>query len=642
VLSERPWTLHYAYDLAGNMTTKEGVHYTYVNHQVTSGATPSGSVFSATYDAAGNRVSQTSGVDTYQYLYGAENRMKQVSKNGAVVGQYAYDFTGDRVKKIDANGTITLYVTPAFEVTYLPDGRRLETKYVGGPSGRVAAVTKEFAAGAATWLEFRGVDSRTALFDKGSLAGILGCLAQRARAWRAHPDAPVCGEIALALALAAAAFVIARRRAPARLAAVVRAVRGAVLPEKTAFARRHPVFAFVTPIVAAAFLSACGHAPGGETGALGHAQENLVPGANGEGYPVAGTFYFHQNLLGSSSVITDASGNEVARAIYKPYGELVQALSPGQDIFRSKFTGKEWDKDAGLYYFGARYYDPLTGRFMSADTQLQGGAERNTASLNPYAYANNSPVVYTDPSGRFFFLIIVVAVLVGAYAGGMSANGGSWNPASWNWSSWGTYVGMGIGGLVGGVSAGVGVGIGGFAGAMASSLINGVALNALKFLSPGGSSLKEFGIGLTTDLAIGAVTGGVMAGPKNELGATFEERIAGKIAEKTTGELVKSTLKSAALKLALREGMAMARDENVRNAVKGAVVPGPSDPTDRNRPYTPPARVDFNQVSSFVSSMADALLGATGADDVRGRASRDFSAPQRKRPSRAPSLAMAQ
>lgn len=624
--------LSYAYDSSGNMTSKEGASYAYANHRVILGTG-----FSATYDAAGNRTSQTVGADTYQYAYGAESRMTQVSKNNAVMEQYRYDFAGERVKKVDANGTTTFYVTPAFEVTYLPDGRRLETKYIQGPSGRVAAVTTEIPAGSAMMLDFRGLDSASRLFDKGSVAGLLGYVAQRARSLRAHPDAPLWGEIALALALVSAGVALARRRAPRKVAAALRALRAVALPEKTAFVRRHPVFAFVLPIVAAAFLSACTRVPAEQ--ALSHAQDDLVAGANGDGNPVAGIYFFHQNHIGSSSVITDAFGAEVARAEYKPYGEIVQAWSPGQDIFRAKFAGKEWDKDASLYYFNARYYDPLTGRFMSADTQVQGGAERNAAAVNPYAYGNNSPIIYHDPSGHFFFLIIIVAVCVGAFAGGMNANGGSWNPASWNWSSWSTYVGMGVGGIVGAMSAGVGVGVGGFAGAMASSLINSVALNGLKFLSPQGSSLEEFGIGLGMDMAMGAVTGGVMAGPRNQFGATFTERLSGKIAQQATAALVGRELGKAAVKLGGRIGMQVARDNRYDSATVNALK-DMTDTPDRSRPEEPPSRVDFNQVSSFVSSMADALLGAAGGDDVPGRSLRNARSGGRG-PSLAPSLAMA-
>ncbi|MFZ4505370.1 MAG: PfkB family carbohydrate kinase, partial [Microbacteriaceae bacterium] len=77
----------------------------------------------------------------------------------------------------------------------------------------------------------------------------------------------------------------------------------------------------------------------------------LTAGANGAGYPVAGVRYFHHNHIGSSSVVTGEDGVETARVVYKPFGEIVQSESPGEDAFRAKFTGKEWDREIGLYYY---------------------------------------------------------------------------------------------------------------------------------------------------------------------------------------------------------------------------------------------------------------------------------------------------
>ncbi len=62
-----------------------------------------------------------------------------------------------------------------------------------------------------------------------------------------------------------------------------------------------------------------------------------------------------------------------------------------------KFTGQRLD-DTGLYYYGARYYDPEIGRFISADTFVQYPA--NPQSFNRYSYCLNNPLRYIDPSGH--------------------------------------------------------------------------------------------------------------------------------------------------------------------------------------------------------------------------------------------------
>jgi RHS repeat-associated protein len=58
---------------------------------------------------------------------------------------------------------------------------------------------------------------------------------------------------------------------------------------------------------------------------------------------------------------------------------------------RLKYTGKDFDEDAGLYYFNARWYDPGTGRFITEDPARDG--------ISWYAYVANNPLRYVDPSG---------------------------------------------------------------------------------------------------------------------------------------------------------------------------------------------------------------------------------------------------
>jgi RHS repeat-associated protein len=64
-----------------------------------------------------------------------------------------------------------------------------------------------------------------------------------------------------------------------------------------------------------------------------------------------------------------------------------------------RFTGQRLDS-TGLYYDNARYYDPVIGRFISADTVVQSFS--NPQTLNRYSYCVNNPLKYTDPSGSEF------------------------------------------------------------------------------------------------------------------------------------------------------------------------------------------------------------------------------------------------
>ena len=107
-------------------------------------------------------------------------------------------------------------------------------------------------------------------------------------------------------------------------------------------------------------------------------------------------YYYHADHLGSSSVMTDGSGNAVEGLAYFPYGAT--RTQTGSVDVHHKFTSQELDDSTGLYFYGARYYDAVLGRFISADTVIQ--SLRNPQSLNRYAYALNNPMIYTDPSGH--------------------------------------------------------------------------------------------------------------------------------------------------------------------------------------------------------------------------------------------------
>ena len=67
--------------------------------------------------------------------------------------------------------------------------------------------------------------------------------------------------------------------------------------------------------------------------------------------------FYHSDHLGGSNIITDGSGNLVQHVQYSPYGETDYELNLGVSV-NYLFTGQEFDRKAGLYYYNARYYDP--------------------------------------------------------------------------------------------------------------------------------------------------------------------------------------------------------------------------------------------------------------------------------------------
>ncbi|MBK9107589.1 MAG: VCBS repeat-containing protein [Saprospiraceae bacterium] len=126
------------------------------------------------------------------------------------------------------------------------------------------------------------------------------------------------------------------------------------------------------------------------------------------------TTYYHQNFVNTTSLTTNEQGSLSTQIHYTPFGEQYAITGTGK--VRYTFGSKELDK-TGLYYFNARYYDPVTTRFISADDR-PGGGMTQTDAYNYYAYTLNNPIKYYDPSGHDvlsdFAILMVIGVEVGA------------------------------------------------------------------------------------------------------------------------------------------------------------------------------------------------------------------------------------
>jgi RHS repeat-associated protein len=100
------------------------------------------------------------------------------------------------------------------------------------------------------------------------------------------------------------------------------------------------------------------------------------------------TYYFSQDHLGSTTALTGTTGKLVERETYDAYGN-----SAGSTRTRYGYTGRERDPLTTLLYYRARFYDAQLGRFISEDPiGLVGG-------INAYAYVENNPLRFADPSG---------------------------------------------------------------------------------------------------------------------------------------------------------------------------------------------------------------------------------------------------
>jgi len=105
--------------------------------------------------------------------------------------------------------------------------------------------------------------------------------------------------------------------------------------------------------------------------------------------------YLHfTDALGSVTKITNSAGTVVRSVTYDTFGNIISESGVGAPGDQVTYTGREYDREYGYYYYRARYYDPLSGRFISSDP-VGFAAE----DVNLYRYVKNKPTVYTDPMG---------------------------------------------------------------------------------------------------------------------------------------------------------------------------------------------------------------------------------------------------
>ena len=110
-------------------------------------------------------------------------------------------------------------------------------------------------------------------------------------------------------------------------------------------------------------------------------------------------FYYHPDHLGSSSYITNLDGEVVQHIEYVPFGEVF--VEERNNIWNTPylFNAKEFDEETGLYYYGARYYDPHISLWITTDP-----IKNKYPNISSYCYTANNPVRFIDPDGRIIKL----------------------------------------------------------------------------------------------------------------------------------------------------------------------------------------------------------------------------------------------
>lgn len=163
-------------------------------------------------------------------------------------------------------------------------------------------------------------------------------------------------------------------------------------------------------------------------------------------------YYIQSDYQGNWYSVTDATGNVLERYSFDAWGKRRNATNwsstgvPTTFLFDRGYTGHEMLDAFGLINMNGRVYDPVIARFLSPDNYVQ--APDNSQGFNRYSYCLNNPLMFTDPSGEFWHLII------GAAIGGIvnwATHGAEFNAKGLEY--------FGVGALAGALAAGVGAGV---------------------------------------------------------------------------------------------------------------------------------------------------------------------------------------
>ncbi|MBF0386625.1 MAG: hypothetical protein HQL20_02080 [Candidatus Omnitrophica bacterium] len=229
-----------------------------------------------------------------------------------------------------------------------------------------------------------------------------------------------------------------------------------------------------------------------------------------------------------------------AKITYTAWGEIKSYDKYGDEpeVARFYFTGKKLDDETGLYYFGARYYNPRIARFITPDTIVQ--SPFNPQTLNRYAYCNNNPINLVDPTGHSYLdkigrkiehfftegpgssilqvMGVVLAPVTGGaslyltYAGMAISGYTAYQAGSAQFNAWmiGSAVGLVTGGMV---NSSLGSSIAGFyGGGLLGSTLAGATMGGLSGAIAGGITAGVLGGNWAQGARMGGISGLAVGG----------------------------------------------------------------------------------------------------------------------------------
>ena len=222
----------------------------------------------------------------------------------------------------------------------------------------------------------------------------------------------------------------------------------------------------------------------------------------------------------SISAILDISGGVVVKYVYDAFGNHKVLNASGAEITDTthighinpfRYRGYFYETMTGLYYLRTRYYDPVTCRFLTADS-IEYLDPESIGGLNLYAYCGNNPVMFSDPTGHMpewlsttLKITAGVAIVAGLVVGSI-LTGGTLSVV---------LAGAAIGATAGGISAGISTvvsngNIHDFAGSFLMGTVTGAASGAIAAgsLGTGGQIVANALLGMGNYIGTQVTSGG--------------------------------------------------------------------------------------------------------------------------------------
>jgi RHS repeat-associated protein len=353
-------SLSYSYDEAGNFKTKEGVTYTYGDSEHPYAPTAGSSGFKASYDANGNMVAKTDAYGNDLVLtYDEENQLTRVQKNGNYTESYTYDATGYRVGRA-AGGVQTDYVYWGNSLLYeITSGRAIDYVWAEGK-----LLAKVETTGTTYFHHDHLGSSKLQTDDSGNVVS----------SDVTQPFGP-------------------------------RICAAAVKDELTTADGVNTVASTAVIDTTNGVVKAPHGENGYQTGELYTTE--LKPGVDARvvklGWTGSGVTFYVSTDGNTWSQLQKDQPLSLGTSTRSLYLKAVLAADASSVLDRyllqinptgfNLFTGKMLTEETGLVYFGARWYDPEIGRWITPDPAEDGE--------NWYSYCGNNPVNYTDPDGNF-------------------------------------------------------------------------------------------------------------------------------------------------------------------------------------------------------------------------------------------------